>query len=837
MRPIKESLEKLADNSNYQLQVDMIRYDRLKKQKEESDKLGATVPFYDEELSRLEKKLTQPSYRRFSKDLLATAQLGISLIPKVMLLNAASEPALKLTGDIAEQVGGENVRGVTETLTHLGLAATLGLPVLVGSLASMGAEETAKKLLDGTELNEEDKAIILEASGHIGFLAGMVTGVKIKGNESKRFDPNNMNFIPDVMFPRGLETYSRFETTLGRPLTKLEQKIVDIYNKRQEDIRKNPDQAYSREETKIYEDRVKKIKEDAGEKVTDVYKLLFPEEFKTEPPKPPFKEEKPKGKGIKKVEKELGITPGPPPITETEMPGLTLEEETAIADALVDKVARDQQLTPEELQIWNKYPNYIKTKARIVKESPEFKQEQSLIRQQEKQKAKLDTDNYSNLTRQFKNAQRKRQLFDAEILRQGIAEITSPEVKAKAEQLLADAEKHNTDLVKKNEFTLENLSRRKYGTTDINSLEEDKQQALLNEYNEMKKQGITEFKQLESTIPRYKKGEPDAIQKPTAEEILQRQPGGVGGTGGKREQVEQRIERQEITEAEEEGFLKRPSEEETRIVKPEDDLEVETEPTEAQIEAGNYKKGHIKRDGFDISLENLKGSIRSGTDKAGKKWEVEMQNDYGYIKGTVAKDKDHLDVFLAEDYKENSPVFIVNQTTPEGKFDEHKVMLGFDNKLDARNAYISNYEEGKANFSNVVEMPMNEFKEWSKDPKQTKKPAGGGRFYRGGGEGSMPKNKTAQDIIDYETKELGNKIQVEPGINLDEIASEKLLWLTESEEDALEYGEAEEVELYGGYRIIARDQDGGVLIEKNFPEDNNKVAASECSVKEIQQAR
>ena len=71
---------------------------------------------------RLRKKLTQPSYRRFSKDLLATAQLGISLIPNA--LNAASEPALKLTGDIAERVGGENVRGVTETLTHLGLAAT-----------------------------------------------------------------------------------------------------------------------------------------------------------------------------------------------------------------------------------------------------------------------------------------------------------------------------------------------------------------------------------------------------------------------------------------------------------------------------------------------------------------------------------------------------------------------------------------------------------------------------------------------------------------------------------------------------------------------------------------
>ena len=147
-------------------------------------------------------------------------------------------------------------------------------------------------------------------------------------------------------------------------------------------------------------------------------------------------------------------------------------------------------------------------------------------------------------------------------------------------------------------------------------------------------------------------------------------------------------------------------------------------PTEAQKEAGNYKKAHIRRDGFEISVENAKGSIRSKTnEKTGKSWSVKMNNDYGYLRGTVGKDKDHLDAFLADDYKENQPVYIVNQTTPDGKFDEHKVMMGFDNKEDALDAYKSNYNKGAIHYSDIVEMPMDEFKVWSKDQSQASKPA------------------------------------------------------------------------------------------------------------------
>jgi hypothetical protein len=56
--------------------------------------------------------------------------------------------------------------------------------------------------------------------------------------------------------------------------------------------------------------------------------------------------------------------------------------------------------------------------------------------------------------------------------------------------------------------------------------------------------------------------------------------------------------------------------------------EVETSPSEAQKKAGNYKMGHVKVGAFDITIENPKGSERSGTDANGKKWSVKMNNAY-----------------------------------------------------------------------------------------------------------------------------------------------------------------------------------------------------------------
>ena len=42
--------------------------------------------------------------------------------------------------------------------------------------------------------------------------------------------------------------------------------------------------------------------------------------------------------------------------------------------------------------------------------------------------------------------------------------------------------------------------------------------------------------------------------------------------------------------------------------------EADTEPTEAQKEAGNYRKGHVQVGTFDITIEQPEGSVRRGTD-------------------------------------------------------------------------------------------------------------------------------------------------------------------------------------------------------------------------------
>ena len=128
----------------------------------------------------------------------------------------------------------------------------------------------------------------------------------------------------------------------------------------------------------------------------------------------------------------------------------------------------------------------------------------------------------------------------------------------------------------------------------------------------------------------------------------------------------------------------------------EEEAKVNVNPTEAQKEAGNYKKGHVRIGQFDVSIEQPKGSVRSGVDASGNKWETTMQNTYGYIRGTEGVDGDHIDVFLTNDIDgwNGRRVYIVDQYNEDGTFDEHKVMLGFNDEAEAQDAYLSNYEKG-----------------------------------------------------------------------------------------------------------------------------------------------
>lgn len=149
---------------------------------------------------------------------------------------------------------------------------------------------------------------------------------------------------------------------------------------------------------------------------------------------------------------------------------------------------------------------------------------------------------------------------------------------------------------------------------------------------------------------------------------------------------------------------------------------VNTEPTEAQKEAGNYRMGHVKIDGMDVTIENPKGSIRRGTDADGKKWESEMHYDYGYIRGTKAVDNDHIDIFLS-DNPETGNVFVVDQVNPKtGEFDESKVMYGFASEQDARDAYLSNYEKGWKGLGKITEVTREEFKKWIESSTRKTKP-------------------------------------------------------------------------------------------------------------------
>ncbi|UZE61042.1 hypothetical protein ONR73_07475 [Aeromonas veronii] len=148
--------------------------------------------------------------------------------------------------------------------------------------------------------------------------------------------------------------------------------------------------------------------------------------------------------------------------------------------------------------------------------------------------------------------------------------------------------------------------------------------------------------------------------------------------------------------------------------------EVAPEPTDAQKEAGNYKKGHLRLQGLDIALENPKGSTRSGTDKDGKAWQSTMAHDYGYIKRTLGADGDHVDVFIG-DQPDSETVYVVDQVDPKtGKFDEHKVMMGFADEQAARDGYLANYEKGWKGLGSIKAMPVEEFKRWVKDGDTTK---------------------------------------------------------------------------------------------------------------------
>jgi hypothetical protein len=194
------------------------------------------------------------------------------------------------------------------------------------------------------------------------------------------------------------------------------------------------------------------------------------------------------------------------------------------------------------------------------------------------------------------------------------------------------------------------------------------------------------------------------------------------------------------------------------------------EPTVAQKEAGNYAKDHRTHQGLDIAIENPAGSWRWKMDTDAleelvkqarttkdeeqlvaaqealrdskripeafikletankalhksrpglakgiakildKAWFARLAADYGYIKGYIGKDKDHLDVYvdlprLADDSK--NPVWVMDQKNPAGAFDEHKVFMGFENVERIEVDYVKSFDD--KDFARSIMGPLRKF--------------------------------------------------------------------------------------------------------------------------------
>ena len=155
--------------------------------------------------------------------------------------------------------------------------------------------------------------------------------------------------------------------------------------------------------------------------------------------------------------------------------------------------------------------------------------------------------------------------------------------------------------------------------------------------------------------------------------------------------------------------------------------EVNVSPTDAQKEAGNYKKGHVSFGGYDYTIENPKGSVRSGVDRSGKPWSTTMQDTYGYILGKYGHDGDHIDMFINDDAdldSWNGRVFVVDQKSEDGSFDEHKVMYGYNNWKEAKSAYERNYSPGwwDSHVMQMMGVRKADFDKWLEDSDHKTKP-------------------------------------------------------------------------------------------------------------------
>lgn len=166
----------------------------------------------------------------------------------------------------------------------------------------------------------------------------------------------------------------------------------------------------------------------------------------------------------------------------------------------------------------------------------------------------------------------------------------------------------------------------------------------------------------------------------------------------------------------------------------------EPNPTEAQKEAGNYRKGHQNWRGLGLTFETAEGETRTGKGPDGKEWSVKMPAHYGYLKRTEGADGENLDFYMGPNTDSDS-VFVVDQVDAEtGRFDEHKIIFGADNQLQAAELYAAGFSDGKGpqRMGAITQLTMEQFKnalrnsDWNLPTSVARQDTGRGPIYASG---------------------------------------------------------------------------------------------------------
>lgn len=254
--------------------------------------------------------------------------------------------------------------------------------------------------------------------------------------------------------------------------------------------------------------------------------------------------------------------------------------------------------------------------------------------------------------------------------------------------------------------------------------------------------------------------------------------------------------------------------------------ETETEPTEAQKKAGNYKKGHLSFGGYDFTVETPKGVTRSGNDEQGKPWSVTMHDTYGYILGKIGVDGDHIDMFIndAADLDTfDGNVYVVDQVNPEtGEFDEHKVMYGYPDEAAAITAYAKNYSPGWKGLGKVTSVPKATFDKWLESSDRKTKPF---REY------AMIQHEEAKKAKE-EGEMLGFSAIDKEGEPINNHIIELVKW---AKEQGLEIDPTSKLNSYADLFVMCKDDFGICTLVPDEGEDINQVVYFPDSAQVIDQ--